>query len=152
VRTCCRVKDGRLNSRHDAASILALAHGSTARTARSCAAGSARGRARVSGRLGARAGLWKERAPQEGAGAARTPRWRGRGAARAAARATRRGGALWRRKMSMCPCLPGVSPDFEIKVHQVMNRKVVDLTSLYNFHKGSRVFFSTDFAGTSCQL
>jgi hypothetical protein len=41
---------------------------------------------------------------------------------------------------------------FATKVHQGMNRKVVDLTTLYNFHKGSRVFFSTDFAGTSCQL
>jgi hypothetical protein len=27
-----------------------------------------------------------------------------------------------------------------------MNRKVVDLTTLYNFYKGSIVFFSTDFA------
>jgi hypothetical protein len=43
-------------------------------------------------------------------------------------------------------------PDFEIEVHQSVNREVVDLTTLYNFHKGSRVFFSTDFAGTSCQL
>jgi hypothetical protein len=33
-----------------------------------------------------------------------------------------------------------------------MNMKVVDLTTLYNFHKGRLVFFSTDFAGTSCQL
>jgi hypothetical protein len=33
-----------------------------------------------------------------------------------------------------------------------MNRKVVDLTILYNFHKGRIVFFPTDFAGTSCQL
>jgi hypothetical protein len=41
---------------------------------------------------------------------------------------------------------------FATKVHQVMNRKFVELTNLYNFHKGSRVFFSTDFAGTSCQL
>jgi hypothetical protein len=41
---------------------------------------------------------------------------------------------------------------FATKVHQGVNRKVVDLTTLYNFHKGSRVFFSTDFAGTSCQL
>jgi hypothetical protein len=31
-------------------------------------------------------------------------------------------------------------------VHKVVNRKVVDLTTLYNFHKGSRVFFSMDFA------
>jgi hypothetical protein len=29
-----------------------------------------------------------------------------------------------------------------------MNRKVVDLTTLYNFQKGHIVFFSTDFAGT----
>jgi hypothetical protein len=41
---------------------------------------------------------------------------------------------------------------FETKVHQVMNRKVVDLTTLYNFHKGSRVFFSMGFAEMSCQL
>jgi hypothetical protein len=39
-----------------------------------------------------------------------------------------------------------------IVVHKVMNMKVVDLTILYNFHKGRTVFFSTDFAGTSCQL
>jgi hypothetical protein len=30
----------------------------------------------------------------------------------------------------------------------VVSRKVVDLTTLYNFHKGHIVFFSTDFAGT----
>jgi hypothetical protein len=28
----------------------------------------------------------------------------------------------------------------------VVNRKVVDLTALYNFYKGSRVFISMDFA------
>jgi hypothetical protein len=33
-----------------------------------------------------------------------------------------------------------------------MNRKVVNLTTLYNFYKGHNVFFSTDFAGTSCEL
>jgi hypothetical protein len=33
-----------------------------------------------------------------------------------------------------------------------MNSKVVDLTTLYNVYEGSRVFFSTDFAETSCQL
>jgi hypothetical protein len=33
-------------------------------------------------------------------------------------------------------------------VHNVVNRKVVDLTTLYNFHKGRLMFFSTDFAGT----
>jgi hypothetical protein len=36
--------------------------------------------------------------------------------------------------------------------HKTMNRKVVDLTTPYNFHKGCIVFFSTDFAGTPCQL
>jgi hypothetical protein len=33
------------------------------------------------------------------------------------------------------------------KVLQAVNRKVVDLTTLYNFHKGRLVFFSTDFTG-----
>jgi hypothetical protein len=46
----------------------------------------------------------------------------------------------------------GFSPKIRIEVHKVVNRKVVALTTLYNFRKGSRVFFSMDFAGTSCQL
>jgi hypothetical protein len=33
-----------------------------------------------------------------------------------------------------------------------MNRKVVDLTTLYNFYKGSIVFFSTDFAQIAAKL
>jgi hypothetical protein len=33
-----------------------------------------------------------------------------------------------------------------------MNRKVVDLTTLYNFYKGSRVLFSTDFAQSAAKL
>jgi hypothetical protein len=33
-----------------------------------------------------------------------------------------------------------------MEVYKVRNRKVVDLTSVYKFYKGSRVFFSTDFA------
>jgi hypothetical protein len=33
-----------------------------------------------------------------------------------------------------------------------MNMEVVDLTTLYNFHKGSRVFFSMDFAQSSAKL
>jgi hypothetical protein len=33
-----------------------------------------------------------------------------------------------------------------------MNRKVVDLTTLYNFHKGCLVFFSTDFAQNAAKL
>jgi hypothetical protein len=37
-------------------------------------------------------------------------------------------------------------------VHQVVNRKVVDRTTLYNFYKGSRVFFSTDFAQITAKL
>jgi hypothetical protein len=31
-------------------------------------------------------------------------------------------------------------------VHRVVNRKVVDLTTLYNLYKGLMVFFSTAFA------
>jgi hypothetical protein len=30
--------------------------------------------------------------------------------------------------------------------------KIVDLTTLYNFYKGSRVFFSTDFAQSAAKL
>jgi hypothetical protein len=33
-----------------------------------------------------------------------------------------------------------------------MNKKVVDLTTLYNFHKGRLVFFSTDFAQNAAKL
>jgi hypothetical protein len=33
-----------------------------------------------------------------------------------------------------------------------MNRKVIDLTTLYNFHKGRMVFFSTDFAQIVAKL
>jgi hypothetical protein len=33
-----------------------------------------------------------------------------------------------------------------------MNRKVVDLTTLYNFYKGRIVFFSTDFASITAKL
>jgi hypothetical protein len=43
------------------------------------------------------------------------------------------------------------SPNSCIKVQYVVNRKVVDLATLYNFCKGRLVFFSTDFAGTLCQ-
>jgi hypothetical protein len=34
----------------------------------------------------------------------------------------------------------------------VMNREVVDLTTLHNFYKGSIVFFSTDFAQSAAKL
>jgi hypothetical protein len=33
-----------------------------------------------------------------------------------------------------------------------MNRKVVDLTTLYNIYKSSIVFFSTDFAHIAAKL
>jgi hypothetical protein len=33
-----------------------------------------------------------------------------------------------------------------------MNRKVVDVTTLYNFSKGFIVFFSTDFAQSAAKL
>jgi hypothetical protein len=39
-----------------------------------------------------------------------------------------------------------------IEVHKVVNRKVVELTTLYNFYKGRMVFFSTDFAQTTAKL
>jgi hypothetical protein len=38
------------------------------------------------------------------------------------------------------------SPKICTAVHKAMNRKVVDLTILYTFHKGSIVFFPTVFA------
>jgi hypothetical protein len=37
-------------------------------------------------------------------------------------------------------------------VHKAVKRKVVDLTTLYNFHKGRLVFFSTDFAQSAAKL
>jgi hypothetical protein len=37
-------------------------------------------------------------------------------------------------------------------VHKVVNRKVVDLTTLYNFYKGRLVFFSTDLAQITAKL
>jgi hypothetical protein len=37
-------------------------------------------------------------------------------------------------------------------MHQGVNSKVVDLTTLYNFYKGSVVFLSTDFAHIATKL
>jgi hypothetical protein len=37
-------------------------------------------------------------------------------------------------------------------MHKMVNRKVVDLTTLYNFYKGHLVFFSTDFAQNVAKL
>jgi hypothetical protein len=34
----------------------------------------------------------------------------------------------------------------------MVNRKVIDLTTLYNFYQGSRVFFSMDFAQFEAKL
>jgi hypothetical protein len=39
-----------------------------------------------------------------------------------------------------------------MEVHKVVNRKVVDLTTPYNFRKGHMVFFSTDFAQNAAKL
>jgi hypothetical protein len=44
------------------------------------------------------------------------------------------------------------TPEIWIEVHQVVNRKVVDLTTLHDFYKGSREFFSTDFAQSAAKL
>jgi hypothetical protein len=37
-------------------------------------------------------------------------------------------------------------------VVQAVNSKVVDLLTLYNFHKGRMAFFSTIFAQIGCQV
>jgi hypothetical protein len=37
-------------------------------------------------------------------------------------------------------------------VYKVVNRKVVDLTTLFNFFKGHMVLFSTDFAQIAAKL
>jgi hypothetical protein len=37
-------------------------------------------------------------------------------------------------------------------VVQAVNSKVVDLLTLYNFHKGRMAFFSTIFAQFGCQV
>jgi hypothetical protein len=55
------------------------------------------------GVLGARDNLGNAHTPREGAGVVQTPRWRGRGAHGAAARATRRDVALRRRKNFTMP-------------------------------------------------
>jgi hypothetical protein len=47
---------------------------------------------------------------------------------------------------------PRFTPKTWTEVHRGVNSKVVDLTTLYNFYKGSIVFFSTDFAESACQL
>jgi hypothetical protein len=56
---------------------------------------------------------------------------------------------------TLCHCTPAwtpKTPKIRIEVHKVVNRKVVDLTILYSFYKGSRVFFSTDFALSAVKL
>jgi hypothetical protein len=63
----------------------------------------ARGGGGLRGVLGARDNLGKARATREGVGVARMPRWRGRGARDAAARAMRRDVALRRRKNFTVP-------------------------------------------------
>jgi hypothetical protein len=98
-----------------------------------------------------RAALGRREGTSEGARVARTSRRRtarARALWRAGARATSRRPEI----VSDWPCSSDKNSIFPTKVHQGVNRKVVDLTTLYNFHKGSRVFFSTDFTGTSCQL
>jgi hypothetical protein len=96
--------------------------------------------------------LGMERLHREGAGRRvdRGTAEGGRGAACGAAR--RRGAAMhWRYTFQTDPVQARFSPKNCIKVHKAMNRKLVDLTTLYNFHKGRLVFFSTDFVGTSAK-
>jgi hypothetical protein len=90
---------------------------------------------------GAREGAW----PQDAAGWARTLRT-GASAGDVAAH------ARFQRK---CFILGHFEHDFlQILngLHKVVNRKVVDPTTLYNFYKGSRVFFSMVFAQISAKL
>jgi hypothetical protein len=77
--------------------------------------------------------------------------WGSAGARRHGAGA--RAGARLRQISVRCaPVRTRQTSKFCTKVHKAMNGKVLDLTTLYNVYKGSRVFFSMDFAGTSCQL
>jgi hypothetical protein len=80
-------------------------------------------------RLGVRGGLGKARATS-GRRAARTPRQR-RGA--------------FGSNVSVCL---GLTAFFS----KVVNRKVVDLTTLFNFFKGRTMLFSTDFAQIAAKL
>jgi hypothetical protein len=85
-------------------------------------------------------------------------RWGRRGLARA--RQARRGAgdvaaralAFLHQTMLTTPIWLSITQKFSTQVHYAMNRKVVDLTTLYNFHKGSIVFFSTDFAQSAAKL
>jgi hypothetical protein len=88
--------------------------------------------------------------PREGTASGRreraqTPRRR---ASRAGARAASRSAFLCRTGNVW----PRLTQHFATKVYQVMNRKVVDLTTLYHLHKGRMVFFSTDFAQITVKL
>jgi hypothetical protein len=55
----------------------------------------------------------------------------------------------------LCPGVPVwtcKTPKSWIEMHKVVNRKVVDLTTPYNFYKGCMVFFSTDFSQNATKL
>jgi hypothetical protein len=86
---------------------------------------------------------WDRRSPRgtgvraRSVGGATNTAWRAR------RRAWARAGAV---QISNGPVQMQISPNFPTKVHQGVNRKVVDLVFLYNFCKGRRVFFSTTFA------
>jgi hypothetical protein len=75
-------------------------------------------------------------------------------------RLERRGGGAGARRrgvgqpatMSHYPALNASNAKKSIEVLQVVNRKVVGLNTLYNFHKGRIVFFSTDFAQIAAKL
>jgi hypothetical protein len=60
--------------------------------------------------------------------------------------------AGWLETILLSLCLSTIFSKICTEVQQVMNRKVVDLTILYNFYKGHIVFFSTNFAEKACQL
>jgi hypothetical protein len=56
------------------------------------------------------------------------------------------------KNVSQCPCSNAKISKKMNRSAQVVKRKVVDLTNVYNFYKGSRVFFSTDFAQIAAKL
>jgi hypothetical protein len=96
-----------------------------------------------------RAVPWERARPREGAAlgrrAARTPRRRG-------AHDVAAWSAVGSKSFHSALVWTWKSPKFWIEVHKVVNSKVVDLTTLYNFYKCCMVFFSAVFAQIAAKL
>jgi hypothetical protein len=151
--------EGPAQARRPGLPIIVAAHGPGRRKDRWSAAGSRQTRASTTRggvtprRLGACARLGK-RGASGGATSGGGPWGSGAqgGAARRAGDIAARALTFQRRTMLITPVCLSITQKLSTKVHYVMNRKVVDLTILYNFHKGSIVFFSTDFAQSAAKL